>query len=112
MKTLFEQPPLAHTNDPQTSFDAADKMVESGRLNDQEQDIYSSIYHYITRDFHKDFTPKELAYWMLGDTKENYFIIQRRLSGLYNKGKIERTGEKRNGCCVWKLKENENGKPR
>jgi len=97
-------PPLSHTNDPQTSFAAADKMIESGALSFQEQEVYNDIRHYIIDGQHKDFTPKEMAHWQTGDKTENYHRIERRQSGLLNKGKIERTGEKRDGCCVWRLK--------
>jgi len=107
MKTLFEQPPLAHTNDPLTSFDAADKMVESGALARQERLVLVAIQDVCRALGRTDFTPKEIVKW---NTRFDYHTIQRRLSGLRNKGKIERTGEKRGGCCVWKLKETENGR--
>jgi len=98
VKTLFE-PPLSHTNDPISSYEAADKMIKSGELNRQEQRVWKAIrlLHKTTRC--DNFTAKELNYW----TGIGYFIIQRRLSGLHNKGKIKRIGEKRNGCCVWCL---------
>lgn len=92
--------PLSHTADPETSYEAADRMVKSGKLSRQEQDILDTIidrdrYHYK----YPDFTAKDLVNWNNSD----YYTIQRRLSGLCNKGKIERTGERRNGCCVWRL---------
>jgi len=119
MKTLFE-PLLAHTNDPQTSFVAAVKIVESGALSRQEQQVYAQIVLYEERiRFLKNYkhngaTAKELANW----SGLNYWVIQRRLSGLRNKDKIERLNSKgeiyveskgqkpmiRNGCCVWRLK--------
>jgi len=90
LKTLF------HKSDPETSREAAEQMVKSGKLTEQENFI-----HYVIEVHrgHKSFTAKELA----KDSGEDYYIIQRRLSGLHRKGKIERTGEKRNGCCVWRL---------
>jgi len=93
--------PLSHTNDPETSYNAADKMVNSGELNRQEQKVYSAIIEFI--GFQPNtfgFTAKELPRY----SGINYYTIQRRLSGLCNKGRIERTGEKRDGCCVWRLK--------
>jgi len=95
--TLFNIP-LSHRNDPSTSHEAADKMVKSGALSRQEESVLHTIN---SRDSYGkgDFTAKELSSW----NYTNYYTIQRRLSGLHNKGKIERTGEKRDGCCVWKL---------
>lgn len=88
--------PLSHTNDPATSYEAADKMVESGKLNKQEKQVHKAI---LEDCFGRDFTARTLAFVSGID----YFIIQRRLSGLRQKSKIARTGEKRDGCCVWKI---------
>lgn len=87
---------LAHTNDPETSKIAADKLVKSGALNRQEQRVLGYALTYLGNDF----TAKELSEWSDFD----YFTIQRRLSGLHNKGKIERTGGKRGGCMIWRIK--------
>lgn len=103
MKTLFEQH-LSHTNDPATSYAAAKEMVESGKLNRQEQEIWSAFLGLRGCWGWNGCTAKELARYMSGGNERNYYTIQRRLSGLHNKGKIERTGEKRDGCCVWRLK--------
>lgn len=105
-KTLFDRP-LAHTGDVATSFEAADGMIESGKLNKQEQAVWKVICDITTNHQFEtyacsgaeDFTAKELSNWSGTD----YYTIQRRLSGLFHKGKIERTGEKRNGCCVWRI---------
>ena len=105
MRTLFDRP-LSHTGDPETSYIAADKMVKSGALNKQEWDImfairrYKNVYACDMKSFcpeHEDFTARELSNY----SGINYYTIQRRLSSLRHKGKIERTGEKRNGCAVW-----------
>jgi hypothetical protein len=90
---------LCHRNDPETSFEAAEKMIKSGTLNKQEKEVWIAITDYLSHG-DKDFTAKEIEGWNYQD----YITIQRRLSGLKNKGKIERTGEKRNGCCVWRIK--------
>jgi len=90
---------LCHRTDPQTSHDAAAKIVESGKLNKQEGAVLEAIWwHKAYRS--NTFTAKELNHY----SELDYYIIQRRLSGLQKKGKIERTGEKRDGCCVWRLK--------
>lgn len=98
MKTLFEKP-LAHTNDPITSFDAADKIVKSGALSRQEKQVHKAIVKFFSVP-NRPFTARGLAFV----SNIDYFVIQRRLSGLHNKGKIQRTGEKRDGCCVWRIK--------
>ena len=96
-------------------------MVKGGKLSRQELRVYEGILRYF-RDVVSDertFTAKELAYWNIAFGL-NYFIIQRRLSGLHNKGKIERIkiGRKQmgatdiyksiykkwDGCCVWRIK--------
>ena len=94
--------PLARDTDPITSHEAADKMVKSGALNQQQQNIYSAILIW-TR--HCDtFTTKDIATCISWCTYDKaYDICRKRFSGLHNKGKIERTGEKRDGCCVWRL---------
>lgn len=96
--------PLSHSFDPQTSYDAADRMLKSGKLNKQEQYVLDSIHSIAGSTMLSfNFTAKDIACW----TTISYYTIQRRLSGLRNKGKIERTGERRNGCCVWKIKNGE-----
>ena len=100
---MIETKTLFHRNDPETSEAAADKMIKSGALSKQENEIYNDITRYVIDCAHKDFTAKELALWLIGNHIKTYFTIQRRLSGLHNKGKIERTGEKRDGCAVWRL---------
>jgi len=102
-KTLLDRP-LSHIKDPATSYEAADRMIKSGELSRQEQDVMCEINIHIGKG--KDFTPKELARESQDQfygSGLDYYTIQRRLSGLFHKGKIERTGEKRDGCCVWKI---------
>lgn len=92
---------LSHRDDPETSKDAAVKMVKSGKLSEQERGVLAEIesisYWYKWDNFTaKEFGDQSILY--------DYHTIQRRLSGLRRKGKIERIGEKRDGCCVWRLK--------
>lgn len=101
MDTLYEFDKLCRRNDPQTSKDAAEKMVKSGKLARQERLVLVTIEDVCEALYKKDFTAKEIVRW---NNRFDYYTIQRRLSGLHNKGKIERTGEKRDGCCVWRLK--------
>jgi len=105
---LFDRP-LSHTNDPETSYNAADRMLKSGALNRQEQKVCSAIVEFI--GFQPNtfgFTAKELPRY----SGISYFVIQRRLSGLRNKGRIERISinnngkppwKKRDGCCVYEV---------
>lgn len=102
---------LCRKQNPQTSRDAAEKMIKSGKLNFQEEVVYEAIYDYV-KYFQDDFTAKNIA----ERSNANYYTIQRRLSGLRVKDKIERvfigydkkTGryiyKKRDGCCIWRLK--------
>lgn len=110
--------PLAHTNDPLTSFKAAEKMVRSGALSEQENQVFGWIKTYLKNHPKKakDFTAREIAMWRFAN---KYHVIQRRLSGLRNKGKIGRVrldggiccGPKpntkylvvREGYCAWRL---------
>lgn len=91
---------ITHKADSQTSFEAADKMIESGALSRQEQRVWEAIKCYKCHIWHNNFTADELSDVSFID----YHLIQRRLGGLRLKGKIERTGQKRDGCCVWRIK--------
>lgn len=125
---------LARTNNPQTSKDAAVKMVKSGELNRQEQQVYKAIVRYINVNplskIIKGFTTKEIATSMsefrrYADYCKWYDICHKRFSGLKRKDKIEliQTGVKvinpeqvpslriakpvykrRDGCRCWRLK--------
>ena len=101
MNTLFEAKLIARNTDPDTSKKAAEKMVKGGKLDEQEKKVWEEIKFYIYETHNKDFTAKELSKWEWSNL--SYFIIQRRLSGLRNKGKIAKTGEVRNGCAVYKM---------
>lgn len=92
--------PLAHRDDPITSYEAADKMIESGKLSRRQEEVYQAIIETLANSTLNTFTPKFIALWSGVD----YHEIQRRLNELRQKSKIERTGEKRDGCCVWRLK--------
>ena len=120
---------LAHTDDPQTSKDAAEKMVKSGALNRQEQWVYNLIVRYVNShplDCDKNFTTKDIAHWTYAVAYDKaYDICRKRFSGLRDKGKIEpipktvmlfgkphkvkstKTNKlvyrRRDGCRVWKL---------
>ena len=114
---------LFHRADAETSREAAEKMIKSGTLSRQEKEVLNAIKTYLRRNplgsgqtwkmERKDFTAKEINYTQRID----YYTIQRRLSGLHCKGLIERVQsgvasvrsgklipEKRDGCCVWRLK--------
>ena len=102
MKYLFS-PRLARAKDPETSHEAAEKMVVSGALNKQEQEVYDAILRYAI--MFPDFTTKDIAIVMLSMPYwKAYDICRRRFSGLERNGKIELTGDQRDGCRVWRLK--------
>lgn len=110
---------LARTTDPQTSKDAAKKMVSTGALSRQEKmilDTIGSIPGSAMKSF--DFTTKDIAARMqsIYPCHKAYDICRKRFSGLQDKGKIEpiiREGiltitgrtvyERRDGCRVWRL---------
>lgn len=113
MKAQAEVNKLCHKSDPCTSHDAADKIVKSGALSRQEERVLDAIKCYICHSCKYDFTAKDI----FTSSTISYYTIQRRLSGLHNKGKIERIQsglrsvrsgnlipKKRDGCCVWRLK--------
>jgi len=98
---------LARTCNPQTSKDAAAKMVKSGALNRQEKWVYgwidSYIRHRVVFGTSLDFTTKDIARYE-GQYHKTNDICKRRFSGLERKDKIELTGDRRDGCRVWRLK--------
>ena len=81
MKSLFELP-IAHTGDPQTSYDAGQKMIDSGALSDQEYEVWLAILEHYKKG---NFTAKELN----KKSGLDYYTIQRRLNGLRQKCKIK-----------------------
>ncbi len=100
---------LARKENPQTSKDAAVKLVRSGELNRQEQVVYGAIESYTSHATHnskyKDFTTKDIARWITNYSYgKAYDICRKRFSGLQMKGKIELTGDRRDGCRVFRLK--------
>ena len=120
---MIDPKTLSRTTDPQTSKDAAKKIVESGELSRQEKEVL-----YIIKIWHSDsdFTTKDVAVKMLGyPYHKAYDICRKRFSGLENKGKIEpiqrtvnvggkiykvtitKSGKpaykRRDGCRVWKV---------
>lgn len=117
------QVPIAHRDDSQTSYDAGQKMLDSGKLQRQEKEVYKEMLLYEERirflknyPKNKGVTAKEISNW----SGMNYWMIQRRLCGLRSKGKIERLakdgtkwveGKKmmtRDGCCAYAIVKGEN----
>jgi len=116
---------LCRTENPQTSKDAAKRMVESGELNRQEKEVYDLMIRY-DKYQSNGFTTKNIAAYMnYRPYYKAYDICRKRFSGLERKGKIElvQTGVKvinpeqvpslrivkpvykrRDGCRVWRLK--------
>lgn len=105
MKTLFDQP-LAHTNDPQTSFKAAEKIVSSGIFHYSVLQVRDAIKRYC-KIFGLDFTAKEVAEFISAEDEIDYYklyiVIQKRKSVLKNAAFIRETDRERDGCTVWEL---------
>jgi len=104
-----EYPLFAHRDDPDTSFDAAKTLVASGELTKQETEVWNWGRKFQTT---AGITPKELASKLQSKHYGNYHAvyhkIQRRLSGLEQKSKVERflVGDKqlvRNKSGVWRF---------
>lgn len=69
-------PPLARNSDPLSSFEAAEELVESGRLGKQEQEVLAAL------KLHPGLSSKRLA-----ETCDlNRYTVARRLPGLRDKG--------------------------
>lgn len=115
---------LARTENPQTSKDAAQKMVSTGALSRQENMVYDKIIEFLKhRKLHShslDFTTKDIALFMCNNSyHRDYDICRKRFSGLVTKGKIEliyeiiphpkilnmklRRPKRRDGCRVFRL---------
>lgn len=101
------QPPLAHTNDHLTSFEAAEKMVKSGKFHYSVEQVREAIKRYC-KVYGLEFTPKEVAEFISEEDKIDYFklyiVIQKRKSVLKNEAFIKQTDRKRNDCAVWELR--------
>jgi len=115
--SLFQAHLLARKDSPQTSKDAAKRMVESGALSRQEQLVFGAISDYLYWYSKSDFTPKDIPKAMrYYNYDKAYDICRKRFSGLQMKDKIEtiwlgvdkKTGKniykRRDGCRVWRLK--------
>ena len=108
MRAQAEVNRLCQSNNPQTSYDAAEKIVESGALNRQENEVYQAIQGWHSGGF----TTKDIAIKMTEYTiGKAYDICRKRFSGLERKGKIETVPyeknphiyKRRNGCRIWRL---------
>ncbi len=102
MNNLFTQT-LCHAKDPDTSRQAAQKMVESGKADRQRDEVYGAILHYCKTKKAVDFTARELADFTKISVKFShitYIVIQRRKHEIHQ---IKETDEKRIGYKVWKL---------
>ena len=99
---LFDAKKLCHKNDPGTSYEAAEKMVISGKIKEQAERVWKAIQDYMLycaeKEMPQNFTAKELS----EHSGLGYFLIQRRRIDLDDK--LKWTGEKRQGCCVWRIK--------
>lgn len=101
----FAAKKLYRRDDPETSREAAEKMVKSGELNRQENEVLSIIKIAVgeSKDYF-NFTTKEIARKMLKyPYYQAYDICRKRFSSLRDKDKIEQTGKQREGCRVWRL---------
>lgn len=94
---LFDKT-LVRKTDPQTSKDAARKIVESGALNRQEDEVWRMLKGF---DCDEGLTMRELSELSGLD----YFMCQRRISGIFRKNKAKIVGEK-DGMRLWRAIKN------
>lgn len=91
--------PLSHKGDPATSFQAEQKLKDSGALSKQCQQVYEAIKQF----------PNRTAGELEQASGIPYFTIQRRVSQLEDAGYIKRYGKKvcavkKTSMTVWGLK--------
>ncbi len=82
-----------HARDPETSKEAAETMIKSGKMARQCQQVYDSF---------KCFSPctsKELSV----ASGLDYHMIARRMPDLVKAGKVAETGVKRDKSMVWEV---------
>ncbi|MCP3683897.1 MAG: hypothetical protein GY861_14535 [bacterium] len=84
-----------HRNDPGTSKAAAEKMIKSGKMSRQCQEVYDSFLNFAPT------TSKALS----AISGLDYHMIARRFADLVKSGHIVDTGEKENGCRIMGLAE-------
>lgn len=97
-RTLFNQIPAVHRNDPITSYIAEDKITESGKRESHAKQVYEGLKR------HPDVTNAELAA-IIGLT---YMQVERRLYDLKRLSRIVCTGNRKctvNGtqCSTWRI---------
>lgn len=101
------QQPVAHTDDPQTSYKAADKLVKSGIFHYSVEQVRDAIKRYCNVMMRPDFTAKEVADFISKEDRIDYFklyiVIQKRKSILKNQGFIKETDREREERVVWEL---------
>ena len=99
---LFEAKRFYHSGDPETSKDAAEKMVKSGKREEQAESVRKAIQVYMLYcagiGIPQNFTAKELS----EHSGLDYHLIQRRRIDLDDE--LRWTGERRQDCRVWRVK--------
>ena len=92
-------PPLAHSKDPRSSFEAGDRALSTGRLQKQMKRVYSALLN------NPGVTSAELAKIM--DCSR--YDTARRLPTLESKGLVVRGSERtcrvcKSRCLTWRVK--------
>lgn len=95
--------PLSHTKDSQTSYEAANKMVKSGKFHYSVEQVRQAITRYC-KVFGFEFTAKEVADFISREDRIDYYklyiVIQKRKSVLANQGFLKITERECDDCCV------------
>ena len=101
--TTLQAKLLCHKDGPDTSRQAAQKMVETGEADLQRDEVYRAILRYCKTKKTTNFTARELADFTKKSVKLShitYIVIQRRKHEIHQ---IKETDKKRIGYKVWKL---------
>ena len=97
---------MSHTKDSVASFEAADKLVSSGKFRYSVEQVRLAIERYCKVMMRPDFTAKEVAWFIREEDDLDYFklyiMIQKRKSVL--KADYKETDRERGGCAVWEKK--------
>ena len=97
-ETLFDAPPLARHDDPQTSRNAARRMGMA------TPNLHQQILDLLGQRPHRALTKNEVAE-KLGVDPRKWPSVASALSQLRNAGHLKWTGEERHGMNLWCLRE-------
>ena len=90
---IFKEVEHYHKEDPETSKEAAETMIKSGKMSEQCKEVFKAFKLYAPC------TARQLSKW----AEIDYHKVQRRFSDIERAGKAVRSGMKYQGCMIWRL---------